>query len=80
MPHFMDFPVTCELRGMKVFLKFQWERPNDPAPVAVRVVQPGRIPGLGETAAQLTGPWDDYSAALADARAAARRWLESQVG
>ena len=54
-----------------MFLKFEWRRPNDDAPVAATIIEPAPIDGLGEVAAELTGPWPDYPAALDEAMAAA---------
>jgi len=77
--HLMDVPIEHEFQGQKVFLKLEWRHPNDRIPVAVRVVQPSEILGLGEVAAELSGPWDDYQAAITDAKAAAERWICSQM-
>ena len=79
MSHLMDVPIEHEHQGQKVFLKLVWRQPNDRVPVAVRVVQPSEIDGLGEIAAELSGPWDDYQAAIADGQAAAERWIRSQM-
>ncbi|WP_232965959.1 hypothetical protein [Pseudomonas palleroniana] len=62
-----------------MYLKFDWRRPNDSAPVAAKIVEPAPIDGLGEVAAELNGPWPDYPAALDDAMAAAERWINSQL-
>lgn len=79
MSHSTDIPITYKHRGYAVFIKFEWERPNDEAPIAARVVQAGDIAGLGEVAAELRGPWDTYQTALEDAIAAAERWINSQL-
>jgi hypothetical protein len=62
-----------------MILKFDWRRPNDDAPVAAKIIEPAPIDGLGEVAAELTGPSPDYPAALDDAVAAAERWVDSQL-
>ncbi|MGY2271080.1 MULTISPECIES: hypothetical protein [Pseudomonas] len=62
-----------------MFLKFDWRRPNDDAPVAAKIIEPAPINGLGEVAAELKGPWPDYPAALDEAMAAAERWIDSQL-
>lgn len=79
MSHVMDVPIEHEFQGQKVFLKFEWRHPNDSVPIAVRVVQPTEIVGLGEMAAELSGPWDDYQTAIKDAKAAAELWICSQM-
>lgn len=79
MSHNRDVPIEHEYRGQKVFLKFEWGRPNDVAPVLFRVVESSEIPGLGNVAAEIAGPWDDYQAALAEAMVAAERWIDSQL-
>jgi hypothetical protein len=77
MPH-LNLPVTYEYSGRKVFLKFEWLKPNDDAPARALVIQPGPIVGIGEVAAELTGPWVNYPEALAETKAAAQRWIKSQ--
>nr|WP_218174264.1 hypothetical protein [Pseudomonas tolaasii] len=62
-----------------MFLKFAWNRPNDDAPAAAKVIEPAPIDGMGEVAAELEGPWPDYAAALDDAMVAAERWIDSQL-
>ncbi|BAO62866.1 hypothetical protein PPC_3519 [Pseudomonas protegens Cab57] len=79
MPHSMDTPIAYEHRGYTVFIKFEWERPNDEAPAAARVIQVGDVAGLGDVAAELQGPWESYQAALEEAIAAAERWINSQL-
>ena len=79
MSHLMDAPIALEHRGHQVFLKLEWQRPNDEVPIAVRIVQPSEITGLGEVAAELSGPWSDYQAAIDEAKAAAERWISSQM-
>ncbi|WP_241561597.1 hypothetical protein [Pseudomonas veronii] len=61
-----------------MFLKFDWLRPNDDVPVSAKIIEPAPIDGLGEVAAELTGPWSDYPAALNEAMVAAERWVDSQ--
>lgn len=79
MSHQIDFPIAHAYRGHTMFLKFDWRRPNDDAPVAAKIIEPASIDGLGEVAAELTGPWPDYPAALDEAMAAAERWVDSQL-
>lgn len=79
MPHQLDLPIAHAYRGHTMILKFDWRRPNDEAPVAAKVIEPAPIDGLGEVAAELTGPWPDYPAALDEAMAAAERWIDSQL-
>lgn len=79
MSHIRDVPIEHEYRGQKVFLKFEWERPNDVAPVLFRVIESSEIPGYGNVAAENAGPWEDYQAALSDAMAAAERWIDCQL-
>lgn len=77
--HNLDAPIAHAYRGHTIFLKFDWRRPNDDAPVAAKIIEPASIDGLGEVAAELTGPWPDYPTALDDAMAAAERWVDSQL-
>ena len=79
MSHQIDVPIAHAYRGHTMFLKFDWRRPNDDAPVAAKIIEPAPIDGLGEVAAELEGPWPDYPAALDDAMAAAERWIDSQL-
>lgn len=79
MSHNLDAPIAHAYRGHTIFLKFDWRRPNDDAPVAAKIIEPASIDGLGEVAAELTGPWPDYPTALDDAMAAAERWIDSQL-
>lgn len=79
MSHQLDIPITYAYRGHTMFLKFDWRRPNDDAPLSAKIIEPAPIDGLGEVAAELAGPWPDYPAALNDAMAAADRWVDSQL-
>ena len=79
MSHNLDAPIAHAYRGHTLFLKFEWKRPNDGAPIAARIVEVGTIDGLGQVAAELSGPWADYPAALGEAMAAAERWVDSQL-
>ena len=79
MSHNFDAPIAHAYRGHVMFLKFDWCRPNDESPVAAKIIEPAPINGLGEVAAELEGPWPDYSAALDDAMAEAGRWIDSQL-
>ena len=79
MSHQIDVPIAHAYRGHTMFLKFEWRRPNDDAPVAATIIEPAPIDGLGEVAAELMGPWPDYPAALSEAMAAAERWIDSQL-
>ncbi|MGY2160405.1 hypothetical protein [Pseudomonas tolaasii] len=79
MSHNLDAPIAHVYRGHKMFLKFAWNRPNDDAPAAAKVIEPAPIDGMGEVAAELEGPWPDYAAALDDAMVAAERWIDSQL-
>ncbi|WP_233098945.1 hypothetical protein [Pseudomonas veronii] len=36
-----------------MFLKFDWRRPNDDAPLSAKIIEPAPIDGLGEVAAEL---------------------------
>ncbi|MFJ7141211.1 hypothetical protein [Pseudomonas protegens] len=78
MSHNLDVPIELEYRGRKVFLKFEWARPNDVAPILFRVIESSEISGFGNVAAEISGPWEDYQTALDDAMAAARRWIDCQ--
>jgi hypothetical protein len=77
--HNLDAPIAHAYRGHVIFLKFDWRRPNDDAPVAAKIIEPAPIDGLGEVAAELSGPWPDFPSALDDAMAAAERWVDSQL-
>ncbi|QBQ11120.1 hypothetical protein DCC84_15905 [Pseudomonas sp. SXM-1] len=79
MSHNLDVPIAHEYRGHTVFLKFVWERPNDPVPASATIIEPVDIHGMGEVAAELSGPWADYPAALDEAMSAAERWVDSQL-
>lgn len=79
MSHNLDAPIAHAYRGHVMFLKFDWRRPNDDAPVAAKIIEPAPINGLGEVAAELKGPWPDYPSALDEAMAAAERWIDSQL-
>ena len=79
MSHSLDRPITHEYRGHQLFVKFDWGRPNDETPVAAHVVESSEIPGFANTVADLSGPWPDYQAALAEAVATAERWIDSQL-
>ena len=79
MPHQLDIPIAHAYRGHTMFLKFVWRRPNDDAPIAAKIIEPAQIDGLGEVAAELTGPWPDYPTAIDEATAAAERWIDSQL-
>ncbi|PQZ89471.1 MULTISPECIES: hypothetical protein [Pseudomonas] len=79
MSHNLDVPIAHSYRGHTMVLKFDWRRPNDDAPIAAKIIEPAPIDGLGEVAAELTGPWPDYPAALDEAMAAAERWIDSQL-
>jgi hypothetical protein len=77
--HNLDAPIAHAYRGHVIFLKFDWRRPNDDVPVAAKIIEPAPIDGLGEVAAELSGPWPDFPSALDDAMAAAERWVDSQL-
>lgn len=79
MSHNLDAPIAHAYRGHTMFLKFDWRRPNDDAPVAAKIIEPAPIEGMGEVAAELEGPWPDYPSALDEAMAAAERWIDSQL-
>ncbi|MFQ6345979.1 hypothetical protein ACQRBV_22885 [Pseudomonas sp. R11F] len=77
MSHSLDTPIAHEYRGHRLFLKFDWNRPNDETPVAAHVIESSDIPGYANTVADLSGPWRDYQNALAEAIATAERWVDS---
>lgn len=79
MSHNLDVPIAHKYRGHIIFLKFDWSRPNDKAPASAKIIEPAPIDGMGGVAAELLGPWPDYPTALADAMAAAERWIDSQL-
>lgn len=79
MSHTIDLPVAYHYRGKEVFLKFDWDKPNDESPVAAHVLEEGSVVGLASTVADLTGPWNDYQSALTEAKVAAERWIDSQM-
>jgi len=79
VPHNLDVPIAHEYRGHTVFLKFIWKRPNDLAPESAKIIEPVQIHGMGEVAAELSGPWTDYPSALDEAMSAAERWVDSQL-
>jgi len=79
MSHGLDVPITHEYRGRKLVVKFDWDRPNDTSPTAARVLAESGIHGLANNVAELPGPWPDYPSALAEAMAAAERWIDSQL-
>ncbi|MEN5258680.1 hypothetical protein [Pseudomonas protegens] len=79
MSHRMDTSIAHGHRGYTVFLKFEWDRPNDEVPISARIVQEGNIAGLGDLVAELHGPWESYQAALEEAISAAERWINSQL-
>jgi hypothetical protein len=76
--HNLDVPIAHSYRGHTMFLKFNWLRPNDDAPTSAKIIEPALIDGMGEVAAELSGPWADYPSALDEAMAAAERWVDSQ--
>jgi hypothetical protein len=79
MPYSQGAPIAHEYRGCQLFLKFDWQKPNDKIPFAVHVLENSEVPGLANTVADLPGPWTDYQSALAEAIAAAERWIDSQL-
>ena len=79
MSHLLDLPIAHHYRGMDVFVKFVWQKPNDEAPTAAHLVAEGQVEGFGVVAVELVGPWDDYPCALADAMSAAEQWIDSQL-
>lgn len=79
MSHQMDVPLAHHYRGRDVFVKFDWQKPNDEAPIAAHVVAKGQVEGLGKVAVELNGPWEDYQQAIADAVKAAEDWIDQQM-
>ncbi|OOH81310.1 hypothetical protein BOW65_09520 [Pseudomonas koreensis] len=79
MSHSLDRPIAHEYRGHELFIKFDWDKPNDEVPVSAHVVEASEVPGFANTVADLPGPWEDYPSALADAMATAERWVDSQL-
>ena len=79
MSHTMDRPIAHQYRGHELFIKFDWNKPNDEVPVAVHVVEASEVPSFANTVADLSGPWEDYQSALAEALATAERWVDSQL-
>lgn len=79
MSHNLDVPIPHEYRGQTVFLKFIWKRPNDLVPESAKIIEPAQVDGMGEVAAELSGPWTDYPSALDEAMSAAERWVDSQL-
>ena len=77
--HNLDVPITHVYRGHTMFLKFAWKRPNDLVPESAKIIEPAQIVGMGEVAAELSGPWTDYPTALDAAMSAAERWVDSQL-
>ena len=77
--HLMDLPIAHPYCGTEVSVKFYWRKPNDEIPTAAHLVAEGGVEGLGIGAVDLVGPRDDYSAALAEAMAAAEQWIDSQL-
>jgi hypothetical protein len=75
----MDLPIVHHYRGKDVFVKFDWQKPNDEVPSAVHLITEGQVDGLGIGAIDLIGPWDDYPSALADAMAMAEQWINNQL-
>lgn len=43
--HNFDAPIAHAYRGHVMFLKFDWRRPNDDAPVAAKIIEPAPIDG-----------------------------------
>lgn len=79
MSHSLDRPIAHEYRGHEVIIKFDWDKPNDDAPVAAHVIEASEVSGFANTVADLSGPWKDYQSALAEALATAERWVDSQL-
>lgn len=77
--HHLESPIAHEYRGHILFLKFEWVRPNDKSPCSVTIVERAAVDGLGEVAADLRGPWNDYQSAISEAMSAAERWVDSQL-
>ena len=78
MSHNLEAPVVHKYRGYQLFVKFDWDKPNDESPVAAHILEHGAVDGLANTVADLAGPWIDYHSALAEAMATAERWVDSQ--
>jgi len=79
MPHMMETPIVHQFRNVTVYVKFEWDKPNDESPKAAHVVQDGDISGYGNAVAELTGPWVDYKSALEEAITVADRWIDSRL-
>ncbi|WP_350647175.1 hypothetical protein [Pseudomonas sp. HY13-MNA-CIBAN-0226] len=79
MPHNMETPIVHQFRNVTVYLKFDWDKPNDDSPVAAHVVEDGEIHGYGITVAELAGPWPDYHSALAETISVAEQWIDTQL-
>ncbi len=79
MSHNLDLPIVREYHGHELFLKFDWEKPNDLAPIAARVLVNCDVPGLASTVGELHGPWANYLDAVAEAIAVGERWVDSQL-
>ncbi len=79
MSHNLDVPIAHEYRAHTVFFKFVWKRPNDLVPESAKIVQPLDTFAMGGVAAELSGPWPDYPAALDEAMATAEKWIDSQL-
>ena len=67
----MDVPLAHHYRGKDVFVKFDWQKPNDEAPTAAHVIAQCEVEVLGKVAVDLDGSWDDFQQAIADAVKAA---------
>ena len=79
MSHSLDRPIAHEYRGRELFIKFDWDKPNDEAPLGVHIIETNEDPGFANTVDDLSGPWEDYQSALAEALATAERWVDSQL-
>ena len=79
MSHNLDTPLVHEYRGHQLFVKFGWDKPNDESPMTAHILENSAVDGLANTVADLSGPWADYHSALAEAMAAAERWIDSQL-
>lgn len=79
MPHGLDLPVTRTYRGHQLYIKFEWAKPNDEAPVAAHILVNCDVPGLASTVGELQGPWSNYLDALIEAIAVGERWVDSQL-
>ncbi len=77
--HNLDIPIAHAYRGHTLFLKFEWKKPNDEAPVSATIVEPATVDGLGKVVGELTGPWPDYLSALNETLDAAERWIDGQL-